>query len=166
MEQLDFTRWYAQQKPNPKLLENRLTYLIKECSEDSLRVEKLKILQKKLNNFEWCLAFCGHFSAGKSTLINTILEQPLLPNSPIPTSANIVTIQKGKDIVEVLHESGEIFSFHQLDDVSVYAKDNEVKQIHLFLEQFPLPESFVLMDTPGLDSTIESHQSKTLEHLF
>lgn len=166
MEQLDFTRWYAQQKPNPKLLENRLTYLIKECSEDSLRVEKLKILQKKLNNFEWCLAFCGHFSAGKSTLINTILEQPLLPNSPIPTSANIVTIQKGKDIVEVLDESGEIFSFHQLDDVSVYAKDNEVKQIHLFLEQFPLPESFVLMDTPGLDSTIESHQSKTLEHLF
>lgn len=167
MENIDFKTWYEQQIPNPALLKQRLTYLQRQFQMDSKRIEKLKKLQQKLEKFEWCIAFSGHFSAGKSTLINTILDVPLLPNSPIPTSANIVTVQKGNaSSVMVIREDDQVEHLTSFEDVSKYAKENDIKEINLHMKEFPLPESFVLMDTPGLDSTIESHQQKALDALF
>ncbi|GAA3327298.1 hypothetical protein GCM10020331_066680 [Ectobacillus funiculus] len=58
----------------------------------------LKLLDviQKYGKQEFMIAFCGHFSAGKSTMMNYLYGQELLPTSPIPTSANVVQIQKGK----------------------------------------------------------------------
>ena len=45
--------------------------------------------------------FVGHFSAGKSTLINLLLEQDILPSSPVPTTSNtaIVSVAKEDEII-------------------------------------------------------------------
>ena len=66
-----------------------------EQDGDQIRAQKTIDIMNKVNEKEYSLAFCGHFSAGKSTLINYILNQKILPSSPIPTSANIVKIKSG-----------------------------------------------------------------------
>lgn len=43
---------------------------------------------------EVTIGFTGHFSAGKSSMINALLGETILPSSPIPTSANIVEIRR------------------------------------------------------------------------
>src|SRR5699024_5873275 len=42
-------------------------------------------------------SFIGHYSAGKSSLINYLLEQDILPSSPVPTTSNTVAVQIGDD---------------------------------------------------------------------
>jgi putative ribosome biogenesis GTPase RsgA len=63
-------------------------YLVEH--KDQENAEKVKQLADKLMNEEFTIAFCGHFSAGKSKMINRVVGGNLLPSSPIPTSANLV----------------------------------------------------------------------------
>ncbi|MFZ0075443.1 MAG: dynamin family protein, partial [Exiguobacterium undae] len=69
-----------------------LTTLI-HPSSDQLRLDKLDKFSEKLLKREFTIAFAGHFSAGKSSMINALTGESILPTSPIPTSANIVTVQ-------------------------------------------------------------------------
>ena len=50
---------------------------------------------------QYTATFVGHFSAGKSTLINLLLEQDILPSSPVPTTSNtaIVSVAKEDEII-------------------------------------------------------------------
>ncbi len=40
-------------------------------------------------------SFIGHYSAGKSSLINHMLNQEILPSSPVPTTSNTVSVEIG-----------------------------------------------------------------------
>ena len=62
--------------------------------------DKMKQLLLKSKQEEFVIAFCGHFSAGKSSMINFFLQDQILPSSPIPTSANMVKVQKGKTLLK------------------------------------------------------------------
>ncbi|MEE0457740.1 MAG: hypothetical protein UC944_04635, partial [Anaerovibrio sp.] len=44
-------------------------------------MQRIKELAQKLETGEYGIAFAGHFSAGKSRMINTILGENLLPSS-------------------------------------------------------------------------------------
>jgi small GTP-binding protein len=70
------------------------------------------------------VAFCGLFSAGKSSLLNTICHEKALATGAVPTTATIA----------------QVF----LPDAN---------------------EKVVLMDTPGVDSTDDSHRKATEEAL-
>ncbi|AJY78003.1 dynamin [Paenibacillus beijingensis] len=129
---------------------------------DAARVAELakKLLEKKLT-----VAFCGHFSAGKSTLVNSLCGADLLPSSPIPTSANVVSIRGGEPARAVVTalRSGNVESFEappqRLDD---YCKDGE--QFLTVDIVYPAPvlgSHTVLLDTPGIDSTDDAHRLAT-----
>ena len=47
---------------------------------------------KKVYKNQFTTSFVGHFSAGKSTLINLLLEQDILPSSPVPTTSNTAIV--------------------------------------------------------------------------
>lgn len=72
-----------------------------QSAGDTGNADKMKQLIMKVNNEEFIIAFCGHFSAGKSSMINFLLGDQVLPSSPIPTSANTVKVQKGEDYAKV-----------------------------------------------------------------
>jgi len=116
------------------------------------------------------LAFCGHFSAGKSTLINKLCGHPLLPSSPIPTSANIVTIRDGEPGAHVTHKPGpealegapgERRSV-PLDELEAYCiNGSDIAAVDI---AYPIPwlgGQAALLDTPGIDSTDDAHQQST-----
>ncbi|PYI54836.1 dynamin family protein [Paenibacillus flagellatus] len=133
---------------------------------DKKHAEKLRQLAGKASEPALHIAFCGHFSAGKSSLINKLCGHRLLPSSPIPTSANVVTIRNGEagavvkkagpadggpELVEVL-----------LDELDAYCKNGEaIESVHI---RYPIPllgDKATLLDTPGIDSTDDAHRTAT-----
>ena len=73
-----------------------------QSAGDISNADKMKQLIMKCNQDEFVIAFCGHFSAGKSSMINFFLQDQVLPSSPIPTSANMVKVQKGENYAKVI----------------------------------------------------------------
>ena len=69
---------------------------IMAAAGDEGDAKRLLELLSKLDDGQLTVAFCGHFSAGKSTLVNRLCGTELLPSSPIPTSANVVSIRNGE----------------------------------------------------------------------
>ena len=61
----------------------------------------IKSLFKSIRNI------CRSFSAGKSTLINLLLEQDILPSSPVPTTSNtaIVSVAKKTKSLPILRNN-------------------------------------------------------------
>ncbi|NOU97502.1 hypothetical protein GC093_30395, partial [Paenibacillus sp. LMG 31456] len=130
--------------------------------------KKLEQLLQKSESGNLYIAFCGHFSAGKSSLINKLCGHQLLPSSPIPTSANIVSISNGEAVAKVVHrdvkgtdQSAKI-QMVPLEELAAYCKDGEaIETINL---QYPIPflgSNTALLDTPGIDSTDDAHQLAT-----
>nr|WP_236930934.1 dynamin family protein [Geobacillus sp. JS12] len=78
-----------------------------QSADDQEHAGKVKQLIEKAASGELIVAFCGHFSAGKSSLINALLGEPMLPSSPIPTSANLVKVKAGPDYVRVFFHGDE-----------------------------------------------------------
>lgn len=134
--------------------------------QDEERYAKAKLFAQKLEQGTFTIAFAGHFSAGKSSMINALVEEQLLPTSPIPTSANIVTVQKTDENYALVHFvdqapvkfSGE----YDIGLVKKYSKDgSQVSQIEIGHESSGLPAGISVMDTPGVDSTDDAHRVST-----
>lgn len=132
---------------------------------DTTRVEKVEKLLKKIHQNEFIVAFTGHFSAGKSTMINALIGEQVLPSSPIPTSANIVKIfQSDSEYAKVYYQQELPVLFqapYSFETVKEYCKNEEVLEIEIGRKESLLPEGVSIMDTPGVDSTDDAHRIST-----
>lgn len=148
-------------------LEMRLSslYHIFETNNDKESSAKIIQLLKKLVNSEYMIGFSGHFSAGKSSMINELIGESLLPSSPIPTSANLVKVKTGREYARVYYRDGNIIEYPHPYDYNViksYAKDGEaIESIEISHDNKKLPEQVIVMDTPGIDSTDDAHRVST-----
>lgn len=146
---------------------NRLAALYLELQEkgDNDNAEKVEQLVEKLKNKEFMIAFCGHFSAGKSTMMNHFMGKEVLPSSPIPTSANLVKIKKGNSYARVYYKEADPVEFpapYDFEVVKNFAKDGEnIISLEISDEDVSLPEGVSIMDTPGIDSTDDAHRIST-----
>ncbi|SFS61626.1 dynamin family protein [Paenibacillus sp. BC26] len=137
---------------------------IMAAAGDAQDAARLLELRDKLGNGKLTVAFCGHFSAGKSTLVNRLCGTQLLPSSPIPTSANVVSIVNGEakaTIIKLVNGQEQTLEV-PVNEVNEYCKDGEtVLSISL---SYPIPRlgtHTVLLDTPGIDSTDDAHRMAT-----
>ncbi|GIP37403.1 hypothetical protein J31TS4_06830 [Paenibacillus sp. J31TS4] len=129
---------------------------------DYNNARKLNQLLHKWEAGRLDVAFCGHFSAGKSSLINRLCGKALLPSSPIPTSANLVTIRSGESEARVYRTGSDEPVSVPLDDLEAYCKNGE--EIEAVEIRHPLPllgDRATLLDTPGIDSTDDAHRLAT-----
>ncbi|RED77391.1 dynamin family protein [Cohnella phaseoli] len=133
---------------------------------DEVQAAKLQELAGKLEGGRLTVAFCGHFSAGKSTLVNTLCGATLLPASPIPTSANVVTVVNGEPFAETEFRDSK-GNIHPARTIAVeqlhgFAVDGEgVTSIRV---SYPIPllgDRMAIVDTPGVDSTDGAHRAAT-----
>src|SRR5690606_14637241 len=132
---------------------------------DHLHAQKVEELNSKLTAGRLTIALCGHFSAGKSTLLNTLCGAKLLPSSPIPTSANVVTIAYGEESkAKVKVSSNGIIRYDEvpIDQLDAYCKDGESYiSVHIEYPSELLSKGITLLDTPGIDSTDAAHKMAT-----
>ncbi|WML45042.1 dynamin family protein [Neobacillus sp. PS3-40] len=138
-------------------------YLFKH--HDTSNTEKIKQLAHKLEKKEFVIAFCGHFSAGKSTMINNIVGENLLPSSPIPTSANLVKVKSGEEYAKVFFKNEKprlYLAPYDYELVKKYCKDgDQIKEIEISYNESKLPANTIIMDTPGIDSADDAHRIAT-----
>ncbi|MCX8046843.1 dynamin family protein [Anoxybacillus gonensis] len=158
------------QMTKPKSLQQWIYRLIALHDEfmkigDMAQANKTKQLIKKVYHQEFTIAFCGHFSAGKSSLINELIGDSLLPSSPIPTSANLVKVKAGKPYARVYYKSGQAIEYaapYDYEEVKTFCLDGDtIDMIEISDETDTIPSGIVLMDTPGIDSTDDAHRLAT-----
>ncbi|WCN38833.1 dynamin family protein [Aneurinibacillus uraniidurans] len=132
---------------------------------DEKNARKSRQLLEKLYKKEFTVAFCGHFSAGKSSMINALMGDKVLPSSPIPTSANVVSIKTGKKSARIYFKDSEPLEFgpdYNVNELKQYAVNGEeVETIELYHPSNLLGEAISIMDTPGIDSTDDAHKVST-----
>ncbi|MEK3881387.1 dynamin family protein [Paenibacillus sp. PL2-23] len=133
---------------------------------DYTRAAQAAELGGKLTEGLLTVALCGHFSAGKSTLVNQLCGAKLLPSSPIPTSANVVSIRGGQRAyaeVEKMTENGvKVQAEVPIDGLAQYCTDGEhYTSVSIVYPSELLGTDIVLLDTPGIDSTDDAHRMAT-----
>ncbi|GGP15982.1 dynamin family protein [Oceanobacillus neutriphilus] len=138
--------------------EHQIAALYQEMKNrgDKINADKMLDMLEKYDNKEFIITLTGHFSAGKSSLINHLLGQEILANSPIPTSANIVKISSGEGTVKVFFHNGEVIEYHEpydLEQIKKFSKNkNQIKKMHISTGEDILPPSTAILDTPGIDA--------------
>ncbi|TRL98867.1 GTP-binding protein [Staphylococcus hominis] len=139
-----------------------------EKSNNEALVYTINQVIKKVYLNQYTLSFVGHFSAGKSTLINLLLEQEILPSSPVPTTSNtaIVSVSKEEEIIANL-EYQKYVKLKTYDDVKIMNRLNiDVESIEIKFPSNKFNLGFTLQDTPGVDSNVSTHQSTTEQFLY
>ncbi|WP_318617439.1 dynamin family protein [Sporosarcina sp. YIM B06819] len=150
-----------------QLIKQAATYgQIFKSNDDEERFKKTELFAAKLIDKEYTIGFAGHFSAGKSSMINALTGDDLLPSSPIPTSANIVKVRKtDTDYAVIYRTDGTAVKYggHGFPAaVKSFSKDGAaVSLVEIGHTGSHLPEGITVMDTPGVDSTDDAHRMST-----
>ncbi|WP_101844022.1 dynamin family protein [Halobacillus sp. Marseille-P3879] len=141
-----------------------------------LPAQKALDLAEKIDNNEIIIGFAGHFSAGKSSMINYLSKEDILPSSPIPTSANVVTLSSGESYTTVFFNSKSPEKYNgsvSLDTIKELCKDGDsIKAIEISRPLTSIPENVKIIDTPGVDSTNDADRVVTeaslhlMDHMY
>lgn len=125
------------------------------------------------------VAIMGITSSGKSTLVNGLLGEKILPMAIRPSSSIIITAAKGEKRQATVYfkdKEPELLEGVNLNEeiIGGYADESrnpnnklKVTQIDITTPDFLLNENIHIIDSPGLDAwELESHEKLTLEILL
>lgn len=148
----------------------RLYQLKKEVekSDNTLLLNQINELIKKIYSDYIVLSFIGHFSSGKSSLINKICDEDILPSSPIPTTSN--TAQIIKDSVDLIRINMDNQTYSDVESYETVKKVNtlntDIESVEIHKQNLVFPEGTVIQDTPGIDATFKNHEQSTMKYLL
>lgn len=134
--------------------------------------ENLKEIREKLIENRFHLVVLGQFKRGKSTFINSIIGDKILPTSVIPLTSIVTMLKYGQEeAIEVIFEEGnrKLISRDQLPEY-VTEKGNpknskKVKQVEIAFPSAFLKDGVFVIDTPGVGSTFENNTEMTYNYL-
>ena len=134
---------------------------------------------KKLKSGEFSIAIVGEFSSGKSTLLNALMGEKILPSFTDETTATVNYLRHKEhssngESGEVVYNDGaseKIYSA-DLETVSKYVCTESdvdvaknVDHLDLYLDSKFLEGNVTLVDTPGLNGIAEGHKEITMEQI-
>ncbi len=143
-------------------------------------VDQIVGLQDRLMSGRFHLAVLGQFKRGKSTLLNALLGQEVLPTAVVPLTAIPTLVQYGPEVtLEVYFQDGQAPKHYRLSDIDtlrthladyVTEKGNPQNRRNVDYVQLSLPAGLlqsgvVLIDTPGIGSTYRHNTEATLRFL-
>ncbi|MEO1942101.1 MAG: dynamin family protein [Campylobacterales bacterium] len=104
------------------------------------RLLELEEFREEMEGYQPKVAVVGEFSTGKSTLINSLIGEKLLPTGFQPTTKGVVTLKYGDPNLVIDREEGPI-DWNRL-------RNREGAEVELYYPA-PLLKEFQLIDTPG-----------------
>ena len=127
---------------------------------DSVVDDLLKIhAQETQENADLMLALVGEFSAGKTSLINSLTNSKALETATVPTTATIYDIHfcSSSNKAVVYDNDG---SSREIEDLSTLKNESlkDAKIVSLYDTSCKVPATTVLVDTPGLSSPDSKHK--------
>jgi predicted GTPase len=106
------------------------------------------------------VACVGQFKRGKSTLINALLGEPVLPTGVAPVTSAVTVIRHGETRAVQVHVHGRAPETIAIDAIAAYATEAQnpgnVKRVSVIDLVDPNPVlagGLVLVDTPGVGSS-------------
>ena len=119
---------------------------------------RVKELEERLQSGHMTVSVIGQFKRGKSTLVNAILGDKILPVGIVPVTAVVTSIKYGDKAATVRFNNGVIKEI-QFDQMAMYINEQENNDNHLGVSQVEIysPAPFLksgitLVDTPGVGS--------------
>lgn len=152
-------------------LQTGITHLAGRPSTAPLAA-RLQELQTRLDAGRFHLAVLGQFKRGKSTLLNALLGEPFLPMSVVPLTAIPTLITYGPArTVRVIFQDGRETAVAP-DTLAQYVTETAnpgnslgVARVDVRHPAPLLAQGVVLIDTPGIGSTLAHNTETTLEFL-
>lgn len=135
--------------------------------EFPLDAQHLTRLQQDVENETYDLVFWGGFDAGKSSLLNNLLGRELLPTQTQETTPFLTFIRYGVgEFARLYMQDGSIqeMTLEEARELKQHSSGNAAElvrgadRLELFVRDDLLKTGLVLVDTPGVDTIIESHE--------
>jgi hypothetical protein len=130
---------------------------LRELGEHRLLGE-LAGIRKELDDRTLFVVTVGQFSRGKSSLINALLDRPLLPVGVEPTTAliHVLRYRKGPDAFRVIDQDAKAGTWRPAKELEEYTinrseSSEPVAWVELGIEHDLLDKGMVIVDTPGTD---------------
>lgn len=130
--------------------------------------DRLLTIDATLNNgqAELIVPLVGEFSAGKTTLVNALTDSKALETASKPTTATIYTIHFASDACKAIvhNPDGTTFEASNISDL----KNDSLKDavvVDVYDTSRNVPESIVIVDTPGLSSQDIKHRQTLVDFL-
>ncbi|NJL32783.1 MAG: hypothetical protein HC893_01650 [Chloroflexaceae bacterium] len=111
------------------------------------------------------IVFAGHFKAGKSSVLNTLLERPILPTDDLPATgvrcvlrsgSSDAVVARGTNTQRIVPCKTEAIA-KVVSRLSEDGADNEAIQVIDFVDitlaNAPIPPNVYWVDTPGMNDT-------------
>jgi predicted GTPase len=152
---------------------NRATTCIDAPSASQAKIlERLDSLRERLATDRFQLAGLGQFKRGKSTVLNALLGQSVLPIGVVPVTAIPTFLESAATpSIHVTYVSGKVEEFHPKgteglrENLATFVAEEanprnvlNVARVDVFLPAELLERGVVLIDTPGVGST-HRHQT-------
>jgi len=169
----------AQHHPDPavshnlaELLDRAATCIDAPAASQAKILERLNALHERLATERFQLAVLGQFKRGKSTVLNALLGQSVLPIGVVPVTAIPTFLELATMLgMRVTYESGETRAFKPKgtqalrEKLAAFVTEEanprnalNVARVDVFLPAELLERGVVLIDTPGVGST-HRHQT-------
>ncbi|MDP3509864.1 MAG: dynamin family protein [Candidatus Melainabacteria bacterium] len=143
-----------------------------EERKDQGLATRINLFSQKVEGSTFNLAVVGEFKRGKSTLVNALLGDNLLPMAVIPLTSITTTIVYGSEIkVEVKfqsNQSSEITKEELVNYVTESGNPNNSKLVSTVEITHPaaiLKDGVRLIDTPGIGSAFQHNTATTYDYL-
>jgi len=135
-------------------------------------VENLREIGEKLSGNRFHLVVLGQFKRGKSTFINSLLGDKVLPTAVVPLTSIVTLLKYGdKENIEILFNDGKRTSVPR-GELADYvtergnpANEKKVKYVEVSYPSDYLKDGVFIVDTPGVGSTFENNTEMTYNYL-
>jgi hypothetical protein len=134
-------------------------------------VEAIDTVHRRITTDPFRLLVLGEFKRGKSTLINALLGQEVLPARPQPTTGLVTEVKWGSTPHAILHYPSDLgeppieIPYRRLQDYVTLRQDDTYsfispyEVVELFWPSALLAGGLELIDSPGLNETYASEQA-------
>ncbi len=149
------------------------TLALEKLIADGALIHAFPEIRENLQAERFRLVVLGQFKRGKSTFINALLGDRILPTDVIPVTAVITEIHYGTEAAaQVFFLEGEPrqVAIPELDQyVSEASNPMNVKKVDKVVVHYPaamLEKGLIIVDTPGVGSIHEHNTRLTQEYLL
>ena len=134
--------------------------------------ERLLAVREQLVSNHFNLIVLGQFKRGKTTLINSLVGNAILPSSVVPLTSIVTILKFGAEIrCTIFMKNGTEQNVH-LEEIHDYVTESgnpeNRRGVKCACIEYPIPlleEGMQLVDTPGIGSTFLHNTETTYEFL-